>query len=451
MPQFSRLLCLSLVVTFLCVTRGWAQESKEDDVRRDDGFTVNTVSVSGTYFSQSVPADVSVFEDVFLGAGESVSGAANIRWRRTRQRSLVVFDSISAYGSRVQQTKRSNWSSDASNSWNELASLLATRGVGHWRFSVSGDGAVMNFDEAMFSTSASSQIIGAASDFRAVAGTLLNPATPTAAGLQTDATTVRFLFGRRVASVGGSAEIAYARSPRLLMGLNVGASQIKHLNDGSNVIGLDYLQANNAASGGYVTYSPSKTTTIGVEAKGLYSESTFATTTGTSGSVSFQKMARKYWFASGSVGAGWTKGPSDYRSVIYTAGGGFTSRAHTFFGYYNRDISELYVPALGPDSAFFSTMSGSWFWSRPRARWWSHISYSHYRDQPPAGVPAPTSWRLLETVGWQTGRHFFVTAEYSIGKTGARRYIRDGKRFQLEENAARLSLSWSPRALVRRR
>jgi hypothetical protein len=190
---------------------------------------------------------------------------------------------------------------------------------------------------------------------------------------------------------------------------------------------------------------------MGFEAKGVRSDSTFAKTTGASGSFSFQKMARKHWFGSGSIGGGWTNGASNYRTIVYSAGAGFSSNAHTLFGYYNRDISELYVPALGPDSAFFSTLDFSWFWNRPRGRWWSHLTFSHYKDQPPAGIPAPTSWRALETFGRQIGRHFILTTEYSIGKTGARRYIREGKHFQLEENAARVTFSWSPRAFDRRR
>ena len=303
----------------------------------------------------------------------------------------------------------------------------------------------------MFATTASSRVVGVGADFHAAAGALLNPDSATAGGFQPDPTTVQFLFGRRVASVGGSGDIVYAPSPRLQMGFNGGAAKLKHLNDGTDVIGLDYLQANSAASGGYLTYSPSRWTVIGVEGKGAYTNSTFAKTTGGSGSVSFQKMARKYWFASGSFGGGWTNGTTTYKTIVYSGGAGFTSSAHTLFGYYNRDISELYVPALGPDSAFFSTLSFSWFWSERRSRWWSHLTYFHYRDQPPAGIPAPTSWRTLETVGRQLGRHFFVTGEYSIGKTGARRYIHAGKHFQLEENAARVSFSWSPRPLDRQR
>jgi hypothetical protein len=309
----------------------------------------------------------------------------------------------------------------------------------------------MNFDEAMFATSAASQVIGGASDFHSVAGALLNPGTATSAGFQPDPTAVRFLFGRRVASAGGSGEIVYAPSPRLRIGFNGGASEIRHLNDGTDVVGLDYLKATSVAGGGYLTYAPSRLTQIGFEAKAANSDTTLSKATGGAGSFTFQRMARKHWFASASVGGGWTNGSSKYQTIVYSGGTGFSSAAHTIFGYYNHDISQVYVPALGPDSAFFSTFNGSWFWGGPRSRWWSHVLFSHYRDQPPAGVPAPTSWRALETVGRQLGRHFFVTAEYSIGKTGARRYIHEGKHYQLEENGARVSVSWSPRALGRPR
>ena len=432
-----------------------AQESAEELARRQDGFSVNTLTVSGTYFSQSVPQDVSLFEDVFLGSGESLSGTVDLRFRRTRRKSLLLFESASTYGNRIQQTTRTNWSSDAANSWNEVATALASRSMGHWRVGASADAEVMNFDEAMFSTSASARIIGAARDFHTEAAALMNPQTPRADGLQSDPTTVRFLFGRRTASAGGSGNIAYLPSPRLQIGFNAGASKIRHINDGTDVIEFDYPQATTYASGGYMTYSPSRLTQIGVEAKAVYTDTTFAQTNGASGSVSFQKMARKHWFWSGSFGLGWTtmlaNGTSNYQSYVYSAGGGFSARAHSFTGYYNRDLNELYVPALGPDSAFFSTVSASWFWSPPRAEWWSHMTLFHYRDQPPAGIPAPTSWRALEQVGRQFGRHFIVTGEYSIGRTGARRYIRAGKRFQLEENGARVSFSWSPRRLDRPR
>jgi len=451
MLPFLRPVCLSTALVLLASAVAWAQESGANDPRRDDGFVVNAVTASGTYFAQSVPQDASVFEDVFLGSGESVSGAVDLQWRRTRRKSLFSLGSTSIYGNRFQQIKRSNWSSEASNSWNEIASVLATRAFGHWRITGAADGAVMNFDEAMFATTASSRVVGVSSDFHTAAGALLNPATAAADGFQTDPTTVRFLFGRRVASAGGSGDLVYAPSQRLQIGFNAGVAQIRHLNDGTDVIGFDYLQANSAASGGYVTYAPSRWTQMGFEAKGAYSDSTFGKTTGASGSFSFQKMARKYWFASGSIGGGWTDGTSRFRTIVYSGGAGFSSRAHTFFGYYNRDISELYVPALGPDSAFFSTLNFSWFWTPRRSLWYSKATYSHYRDQPPAGIPAPTSWRMLETFGRQIGRHSLINAEYSIGKTGARRYIHEGKHFQLEENAARVSFSWSPRPFDRPR
>ena len=104
----------------------------------------------------------------------------------------------------------------------------------------------------------------------------------------------------------------------------------------------------------------------------------------------------------------------------------------------------MYLSALGPASAYFQSSGVSWYWSPRRAQWWAQSGFSQYRDQPPGHIEAPTSWDASATLGRVLGRSYVLSFSYTMARTGARRYIFEGRHYQLHETGARVSFAWNP-------
>jgi hypothetical protein len=112
---------------------------------------------------------------------------------------------------------------------------------------------------------------------------------------------------------------------------------------------------------------------------------------------------------------------------------------------YDRHLSDGYVLALGPTSSAFTTVSAAWHWRRPQSLWWADSTFSHFIDAPP-GQPAPHTWLGDGTIGRFVGDHYAVVAMYSAGRMGSRRYVQDGRQYQLAQSGARVSFQWYPSA-----
>jgi len=62
------------------------------------------------------------------------------------------------------------------------------------------------------------------------------------------------------------------------------------------------------------------------------------------------------------------------------------------------------------------------------------------------GVPGTNTWTVTETLTRRLGRNYAVLVQYTMGRVGAKRYIQDGRQYQLEQSGIRTTFSWSPSA-----
>ena len=435
-----------LATVAVCPSDARAQDSATQGRSPEDGLSVTGIGVSASYFSQSVPKGVETFQDVFRGSGEAIAGSSGLRWRRTRRDSYVSLSGSGVYGARISQGNSKNW--------NEGIDLTTQRRLGkRWHGGVGGGHSITNFDEAMFAGTRLAHITETSYDYRQLAPGLLRgesgvPALDTTKAFAPDLSQAQFLFGRRVESEYVEGNLGYGKR-RILFNVLGAASRIAHQDDGFDLPDALSPDVRSVSAGADLTYSVSRTTQMIFGAQAIHSGSQSGYYSGGSGYASVNHYFRKRWFMEGRAGAGTTTGGASHNNVIYGIGVGFKTTAHSFMASHGRDMTHMYLSSLGPASAYFQSSGVSWYFERPGAKWSTQTSFSHFKDQPPGHIEAPTSWIGTTSFNQQIGKSFSLSLLYSTARTGARRYIQDGRHYRLREDGARVSFMWSPRALRR--
>jgi hypothetical protein len=411
--------------------------------RSTQELKISTVAVSSTYMSQTIPDNVTNFRDpTFLGAAQMWTAATEIDWMRSSSGAHMNVQ----YAPQYAMTTGASTLKDFNQS---LTGTIASNSkTSKWKLAVSGSGQIMSFDEALFSSPILTSVASSGSKVGDVASAMLtgaptDPALSSADGFKPDPALERIFFGRRTAFAGGSASISYAPSSRLSFGTTVGAMHTKHLDDATDVSGLLYPEFTSESVGMNVTYSLARRTQIGVGADIAQTKSSILDNTGATGRF-FVSHTMRRWFAQASVGAGSTSASAgEPRTITYSGGLGFNLTNQTFMVGFYRDITDAYIIALGPTSSYFTSATGAWHWGGLRSVWQLDGSFTHLRDAPP-GQPAPNTWNAQATVARQLGRQFGLHFQYGVGRMGSRRYIQDGRQYQMSQNAVRASFSWYP-------
>jgi hypothetical protein len=414
----------------------------------DRGLQVEGLSVSGTYFAQGVPSGIATYGDVFLGSGMSVTGAATIKYTRTSAKSFLQLRALPTYGSRFGDMH--------TRTWDQAVSFAYSRILGSkWTMNWSGAGQIMNFDDALFADSTLTQLASNPINFENLSGAILrgNSSDPalnsTAYGsLHPDQSIQDFLLGHRTANAGAQATLTYAHSERLSVSFIAGGMLVRHLKDPSDPSGFAYPKLNSAATGINATYSLSPRTQVGVSANMVRSEldSTRLTSNALSGSIS-RDMSRR-WFVQASLGFGSQSiGVDRHLNNRYSAGLGFRTFSHTAFLAFDRGLDDPYAVALAT-LEHARGLTGTWHYARPGSPWWINSTFSQlvaiYR-----GVPGTNTWLMAQTVGRRISRNYSIVLQGTAGRVGAKRYIQDGRQYQLEQTAIRTSFIWSPQRAPR--
>lgn len=407
------------------------------------------LSVSDTYFAQSVPDGIATYGDVFRGSGTSLTSAASLKWTRTSARTFLNLRVLSAYGSRFGDLN--------SRTWNQALSFTYSRKLaGKWTMNWSGSGQIMNFDEAIFADSTLTQVASSAINFDDLAGAVLRGKSSdpelnsTAYGsLYPEPGLETFLFGQRTATAAAQATLTYARSPRLSVSLVAGGMLVRGLKDPSYHSNLVYPKVNTTTAGIDAVYSLSPRTQVGVSANMARSEfrgsSTFLTNT-FSGSVD-RTMSRR-WFLQASVGFGSEiMGDDRHLNNRYSAGLGFRTFSSTVLVTYERGLDDPYAVALAT-LEHARGLTGTWRFARPGSPWWINSAFTQrvaiYR-----GVPGTNTWLTAHTVGRRISRNYSVMVQFTAARVGAKRYIEDGRQYQLEQTGIRTTFIWSPQTAPR--
>jgi hypothetical protein len=429
-----------------CLVSGWAVPSAIAQPA-DRGLQVEGLSVSETYFAQAVPNGITTYSDVFLGSGMSATGSATIKWTRTTAKSYMSLRALPTIGSRFGDLKARTWSESLSVTYNRT---LASK----WSMQLYGTEQIMNFDEAIFAGSTLTQIASNPMTFDDLTGLvfrgnssdlILNPA---GGSLHPDEGLQSFLFGQRTAAASAQATLTYAFSPRLSLSVVAGGLALRHLKDSTDPPGFIYPKSNTTATGINATYSLSPRTRVEVSANLVNSDllGSKLVTKAFSGSVN-RTMSRR-WFVQGSLGLGSeTLGTDRHLNNLYSAGLGFKTFSQTALVAYARGLNDPYAVAVAA-LEHARNLTGTWHYERPGSSWWTTSAISQlvaiYR-----GVPGTNTWLMTQTFGRRINHNLSFVLQCNKGRVGAKRYILDGRQYQLEDTGFRTSLIWSPQRASR--
>jgi hypothetical protein len=419
-------------------------ENRPPQAPSDEGVQIVGISASGLLGTVGIPSNITTFRDpFFLGTTESLITQGDIRWAHRGVRSYMTVSSSSVYGFRVEARAETNW--------NEALSWFLTTSAkrSKWRVSFGGNASVMSFDQGVFNMPLYAKVVAADTTRDQFTSTVLtgdapDPLLGRPGALNTDTTTEQFAYGFRTATAAAEATVSYAPSSRFGVQVMAGATYLKSLDLPSAFIGLAVPEFR--SYGGGATGSYSVTRHHSISAGGTYTETSSlkVITRAMSATASFRTEFRHYWFTEVTGGAGAVRSAAgNDTNALYSGSFGFKSSSHTMIGSFGRQATDSFIVALGPASSYFTVATGAWQWQRPLASWWTAVSVSYYRDTPPA-QPHTNTLHTLDTFGFHLGRHYSFTADAAIARIGSRRYIQDGRQYQLSQNSVRLSIRWSP-------
>jgi len=419
--------------------------------RTKQEFRIGSLTVSSSIANQAIPEGVTNFRDpTYLGTTKFLTAGTDLSWLRSSSASYmnVLYSPQYAMGSGGGSIHDFNQS---------LVGSISRHSEGsRWRVSLSGNGQIMSFDEALFSTPPLTAVAAASdSTIGDVASALLtgdsaDPALAGADGYKPDPALERVYYGRRSAFVGASAAVSYSLSSRMTVATTVGTMQTKHVGDVTDIPGLSYPEVTAQSGSLNLDYFIARRTEIGAGADITQSKSTVLDNTGISARFFVSHNMRRVFFQA-SVGGGSTSAAAGSPSTItYSGGGGFRFGSHSLVLGTYRDITDSTIIALGRTSSYFTAANVAWYFAPKRSPWELNASFNHLRDAPP-GQPPPNTWDVKGAVTRQIGAQFAVHAEVGIGRMGSRRYIQDGVQYQMRQNAVRMSISWSPTAKPLRR
>jgi hypothetical protein len=414
---------------------------------RESPISVRDVQLGAIYSSQNIPPGIHTFTDPFpLGSSSSFSVSGLIQFTKSGRQSSAHVSYLPEYRMLFQ-----NGTAAASNQ--SLSGLFNrhTR-TSKWQFTASGEGELMSFDEALLSPSKYTRLVSSGAGLDGLSGAVLqgnttDPALLNTTGFAPDTTLQRFLYGNRTAFAGGQIGVRSLLTPRLTVSVNAGLSQVNHVHNGQDITGFVYPSATTLSLSTDVSYSMSRHSSLGGTVTYGQTQSTFLQNTGSMATVFYKERLRRYWFYEVSGGAGRNSaasaGPGTY---LYSAGAGFESSRHSAMLFFSRSLTDGFVATLGPTSAAFTTVSAAWQWHPKRAAWSLVSDFSYFKDAPPH-QPAPHTWALNETVRRRIARAYAVQVEVAVGRMGSRRYIQDGRLYQLRQDAVRASFVWFPSRL----
>jgi hypothetical protein len=435
-----------LVVSAMCgvvpaTVFGQGAGPEEGSSRATGGLRVRSVGLSASRFSQHVPPGIITFPDVFLGSSDALSGSADVNLARFGRRSFISIDYAANYGATFSEGNPKTWS-------HSVSGVFSTPVAKRWRLSAGGGAAIMSFDVALFYPSTVRKIVLAETTVRELAASLASTATPAnpdlaiAGGLQSDLTTERFIFGRRMVNQGGQVDLVYSPSQKLAVDMAVNAQKIR--NAAPETFGFEFPQVTSGGAALNVNYSMSNRTLLGFGAGYLRSDSpSFAFASG-SGSISVSRVQRR-WFYSLTTGVVQSRQGTDrHQTLTFGSAIGIKTRSHSLVANYNRGIGDRYIGVLGT-AWWVDTVDAAWHWKPLRANWWFDTVFVD-RHAITSRVATTNSWSQQAIFGRELGRHFSIISNISVGRVGAQRYLYAGRPYQLAQKAYQVSVMWFPQA-----
>lgn len=407
-------------------------------------FTVHDVTFSASYYSQRFPGNFATLDEVFQGGSKSVTAATNIGWTYSSTDFLMNVGSTSLLGVRLDPNSRPR-------NWNEsVSAALSGKLSRRWLGSVGANAAVMNFDESLFATPEVQRIAATGANHVELASAVLknettDPQLLNIGGFNPDLTQQRFLFGRRMAYSGVDGGVAYKATPRLMYSASASVGTIRHLDHPADDIDFTAARAVTLGVGAGVRYSLSPRTELAFDVnlrRGGHAFDGFDSS-GLSAHVTLSKTLRRWWFFEVSGGgAAEDANPGTNQSFVYSGAVGLKTSSQTLMASYGHSIDDPYVVAIG-SGLYADALTAGWYWDPPRSNWAVSASYADGRSHF-LGLTTVVTTAVAGTVTRHIGENFGVSGQYSTSRVGSKRYVIEGRRYQLDQTGVRASFQWFP-------
>jgi hypothetical protein len=111
-------------------------------------------------------------------------------------------------------------------------------------------------------------------------------------------------------------------------------------------------------------------------------------------------------------------------------------------GAYNRTMDDPYAVALAA-LIHETSYTVAWHYGHLGRPWSLDSSYTQLKPLY-NGVPPTNTWNITETFERRLGQNYGILVQYTMGRVGAKRYIQDGRQYQLQQTGIRTSFTWSP-------
>lgn len=411
------------------------------------GVHLYSVTAGVNYYSTGIPT-LAMVPVAASSSDVSLDVSAAFGWTKRLSGSSFSVTFTPSYFAEVRNSSFHIFDPGLSLNWS------ANPHTGRWKFTFSGSGAVRTLHDSMFNPTLASTLASAPISFDDLAAAALQgqvtngqlASVLTGSPVSPAAPLGFYLYGYRYFSGYLAANLGYAVSSRLNVGVTVQGSENIHLSNPTGISSAAYPSLLNSTTAAGVSlavdYSLDSRTTLSGAVATSKMFGGFQNYAPVTADVNLSRRMSRRWFLR-LHGGGGTIVPFGVENAVrtaiqYAAGGGlgYKTYTHTLLASVDRRIGDTY--GIGAGNSMLTT--AAWSWKRPGRSWWAQSSLSQQRL---SGGPIgnPSSWQATGGVGWKLTRHTSVQAQYSYLK-----YSGLASLAALSESVVRMVVTWQPKA-----
>jgi hypothetical protein len=418
------------------------------------GLKIYGLTVASGYYSAILPGLGSqpvVPNSLVLGSdvSNSMTAAIGYRWLKPTSNFEIIY--TPTYFGNVRNSQF--------NSFNHALSITGARPLRlgqHLTLSFNVQGGVSDSRGFLFSPGVLDSIAQTPATFQDLSMTALggqmtnNQIASMLTGSSAVASPAQFLFyGDKMLTATLSSTLMYSYSPRLSIGVTVGATRYQHLSQRLPGEGTrpSFLlpQTTSGMVDVRMAYALSPRTQVGADIGTSRNFSRFQQGFSSTGNLFIRRKMGRRWFVNGNAGVGMinTIG-GKYNSAAqpqYLLGGmlGFKTYAHIFTTSAQRTITNAFGVIYTA-----SDVNGTWIW-RPGERNWVISTQGGYEKLVNPATSRINSWRAMTSFGHSIGHHMTAAAGL-VYMTYSGRF--SGLPYDFTQRGVQLSLTWVPSNVV---
>jgi hypothetical protein len=402
--------------------------------------------------STPLPSSAPLPEMQALGADENYGVQASLGWQHHAERSDFALLYSGGYSGIARYS--------VLNALNQSISLNIARHLSQkWTLSLAGEAQDSTLAQFLYQPSSLSVVaqLPATFDDLAAAFSIGQFSNAQMASMLTTAPVLESplrtaLLGNRVLSYAFRATVAYAYSSRLSFrfgSISAGAQNRPNGQDrAAQQTNYAMPRSIGANAGMEMSYLLSPRTEVGLDAEEMRIGNRYQTGYTTTASAFLGRKMGTHWFLRTHVGGSLAKmtqhlyGVPTQRIAIGGGSVGFRTYQHTLVAFYDRASIDAYGFAAGVNT----TLTGSWNWHRPGARWSLFTSFGQQQMRN-TGYVSISGWQSSTGFSESLNGHTTLTAQYVYLSSAAHSYL--GGNNNPSISSVRISLNWSPEGVLR--